>query len=104
MPTWAIVLIAVGAVVVVAAIVLGAKRARNERLDRQREEASELRLEADRRYATAKEAGWRPRSRPSKRTGIAQPRQWLRDARTRSIRTSRASRPSVAQLKSHQPA
>ena len=57
MPTWAIVLIAVGAVVVVAAIVLGARRARNERLDRQREEASELRLEADRRYATAKEAG-----------------------------------------------
>ena len=49
--------IAVGAVVVVAAIVLGAMRARNERLDRQREEASELRLEADRRYATAKEAG-----------------------------------------------
>ena len=57
MPTWAVVLIVVGAIVVVAGIAIGATRARNERLERQRAEASELRREADRRYASAKETG-----------------------------------------------
>ena len=57
MPAWAIVLILIGAVVVIAALAVGAKRARDEQLERRRAEARELRQEADQRYGAAKEIG-----------------------------------------------
>ena len=57
MPTWAVVLIVVGVIIVIAAILVGVKRARDERVERQRAEANELRQEAEQRYAAASETG-----------------------------------------------
>jgi flagellar biosynthesis/type III secretory pathway M-ring protein FliF/YscJ len=53
MPTWAWILIAVGAIVFVVGVVLANKRARDRQLEQSRAEASELRQEAEERYSEA---------------------------------------------------
>jgi flagellar biosynthesis/type III secretory pathway M-ring protein FliF/YscJ len=55
MATWIWIVIAGAAVVVLAALVFGARRAKDRRVAQQREQAQELRQEAERRHRSAKE-------------------------------------------------
>jgi len=55
MATWIWIVIAVAAFVVLAAVVLGARKARERRVVQQREKAQELRQEAEQRHRAAKE-------------------------------------------------
>ena len=55
MATWIWIVIAVAAFVVLAAVVLGARKARERRVVQQREKAQKLRQEAEQRHRAAKE-------------------------------------------------
>jgi hypothetical protein len=55
MATWIWIVIAVGAVIVLAALVFGARKAKDRRVVQQREKAQELRQEAEQRHRKAKE-------------------------------------------------
>ena len=55
MATWVWILIAVGALVVLAALLLGSRRAREKRVVQKREQADELRQEAEVRTRRAEE-------------------------------------------------
>ena len=55
MATWVWIVIAVAAVVVLAAFVLGGRKAKQKRIVQQREKAQDLRQEAAQRHRSAKE-------------------------------------------------
>ena len=84
---WWIILIILAVLIVAGIIIVGGRRAREAQLENKREEAGELRREADHRRRQPASALPLPRSRPSRRRkSVRRPKKRVA-ARTRSIPT-----------------